>query len=52
MAVLLRTDNDRHFVCTAYPSEPTLAEASAALTATHGWGRPLAALQHCSIGDS
>jgi hypothetical protein len=46
MAVLLRTDKDRHFLRTAYPSEPILAEASAALTATNGWGMPLAALQH------
>ena len=46
MAVLVRTDGDRHFLRTAYPSEPILAEASARLTAENGWGRPLRALNH------
>jgi len=46
MAVLVRTDNDRHFLRTAYPSEPILAEASARLTAEYGWGKPLLALNH------
>jgi hypothetical protein len=46
MAVLMKTDEDRHFLRTAYPSEPILAEASASLTAEYGWGKPLRALHH------
>jgi len=46
MAVLVRTDRDRHFLRTLYPSEPILAEASANLTAKYGWGRPLQALHY------
>ena len=46
MAVLVKTDDDRHFLRTVYPSEPILAEASASLTANYGWGRPLCALHH------
>jgi hypothetical protein len=41
LAVLLRTDKERHFLQTFYPSEPILAEASAAITKTIGWA-PLA----------
>ena len=44
MAVLMRTDTDRHFLRTVYPSEPLLAEASANTTTTYGWGLSLQAL--------
>jgi hypothetical protein len=44
MAVLMRTDTDRHFLRIVYPSEPLLAEASASITTMYGWGRPLQAL--------
>jgi hypothetical protein len=44
MAVLMRTDTDRHFLRIVYPSEPLLAEASADITDKYGWGRPLQAL--------
>ena len=37
LAVLLRTDKDRHFNKTFYPPEPILAEASAKITKTIGW---------------
>jgi hypothetical protein len=46
MAVLMKTDEDHHFLRSAYPSEPILAEASARLTAKYGWGKPLGALLH------
>jgi len=44
LAVLLKTDDDRHFLRTHYPSEPILAEASAQCTSSIGWGYPLKAL--------
>ena len=46
LAVLTRTDEERHFLRTVYPSEPILAEVSARLTHTHGWAHPLSALVH------
>jgi hypothetical protein len=46
LAVLTRTDDQRHFLRTVYPSEPILAEVSAQLTDTHGWANPLSALVH------
>jgi hypothetical protein len=46
LAVLIRTDTDRHFLRTAYPSEPIVAEASAYITSNIGWGLPLKALHH------
>jgi hypothetical protein len=46
LAVLTRTDNERHFLRTVYPSEPVLAEASARLTNKDGWANPLSALIH------
>jgi hypothetical protein len=46
LAVLTRTDKERHFLQTVYPSEPVLAEASARLTRTYGWAHPLKALLH------
>jgi hypothetical protein len=46
LAVLTRTDNERDFLRTVYPSEPILAEASARLTNKHGWANPLNALIH------
>jgi hypothetical protein len=46
LAVLTRTDNERHFLRTVYPSEPILAEASAQLTHGNGWAHPLSALLH------
>jgi hypothetical protein len=44
LAVLLRTDNERHFLQTFYPSEPILAEASAAITKYIGWAPLVRAL--------
>ena len=44
MAVLMKPDED--FLRSTYPSEPILAEASARLTASYGWGKPLRALNH------
>ena len=44
LAVLLRTDKERHFLQTFYPSEPILAEASAAITKTIGWAPLVRAL--------
>ena len=44
LAVLMTTDENRHVLRTAYPSEPILAEASANLTSENGWGQPLRAL--------
>ena len=46
LAVLTRTDDERHFLRTVYPSEPILAEVSARLTHNHGWAHPLSALVH------
>jgi hypothetical protein len=46
LAVLLKTDDDRHFLRTYYPSEPILAEASAQCTSSIGWSYPLKALYH------
>jgi len=46
LAVLTRTDDERHFLRTVYPSEPILAEVSAGLTHEHGWASPLSALVH------
>jgi hypothetical protein len=42
LAILMRTD--RHFLRTAYPSEPIVAEASAQITRQQGWGQVLRAL--------
>jgi hypothetical protein len=44
LAVLLRTDKERHFLQTFYPSEPILAEASAAITKLIGWAPLVRAL--------
>jgi hypothetical protein len=44
LAVLLRTDKECHFLQTFYPSEPILAEASAAITKTIGWAPLVRAL--------
>jgi hypothetical protein len=44
LAILMRTDGDRHFLRTAYPSEPIVAEASAQITKEQGWGQVLRAL--------
>ena len=44
LAVLMRTDEDRHFLRIAYPSEPIVAEASAQMTKKMGWGQVLKAL--------
>lgn len=46
LAVLTRTDNERHFLRTVYPSEPVVAEVSARLTHAYGWTHPLSALVH------
>ena len=46
LAVLTRTDNERHFLRTVYPSEPILAEVSAQLTHANRWAYPLKALIH------
>ena len=46
LAVLTRTDDERHFLRIIYPSEPILAEVSARLTHTYGWAHPLSALIH------
>jgi len=46
LAVLTRTDDERHFLRTVYPSEPILAEVSARLTHNYGWANPLCALVH------
>ena len=46
LAVLLKTDEDRHFLKTYYPSEPILGEASATITARTGWAPALKALYH------
>jgi len=46
LAVLLSTDQDRHFVQTFYPSEPILAEASAMITSEKGWVFALRSLVH------
>ena len=46
LAVLTRTDDERHFLRTVYPSEPLLAEVSARLTHRYGWAHPLSALVH------
>ena len=46
LAVLTRTDEERHFLRTVYSSEPIVAEVSARLTHTHGWANPLCALIH------
>jgi hypothetical protein len=44
LAVLLRTDKEHHFLQTFYPSEPILAEASAAIAKTIGWAPLVRAL--------
>ena len=44
LAILMRTDADRHFLRTAFPSEPVVAEASAQITGELGWGQVLRAL--------
>jgi len=46
LAVLLSTDQDRHFLQTFYPSEPVLAEASAMITSEKGWVFALKSLVH------
>ena len=46
LAILTRTDNERHFLRTVYPSEPLVAEVSARLTHNNGWAHPLSALLH------
>lgn len=46
MVVSMKTDEDRHFLRSAYPSEPILAEAAGRLTVEYGWAQPLRALQH------
>jgi hypothetical protein len=44
LAVLPRTNKERLFLQTFYPSEPILAEASAAITKTIGWAPLVRAL--------
>ena len=44
LAILMRTDTDRHFLRSAYASEPIIAEASAQITREKGWGQVLRAL--------
>ena len=44
LAILMRTDKDRHFLRSAYASEPIIAEASAQITREKGWGQVLRAL--------
>jgi hypothetical protein len=46
LAILTRTDDERHFFRMVYPSEPLVAEVSAQLTHDNGWGHPLSALVH------
>ena len=46
LAVLLQTDKDRRLHTIFYPSEPIVAEASAAITKTIGWGPVVRALYH------
>src|SRR5436190_22545236 len=46
LAILVRTDDDRHFVRIAYPSEPIVAQASASVISKLGWALPLKALCH------
>ena len=46
LAIVLKTDHDRDFLRTYYPSEPILAEASAQCTSSIGWSYPLKALYH------
>ena len=46
MTVLLKLDEDRHFLRMMFSSEPILAEASARLTADNGWSQFLRALNH------
>jgi hypothetical protein len=46
LAIPTSIDEDRHFIRTAYPSEPVLAEASAKLTGEYGWFQPIRALSH------
>ena len=51
LAVVLRSDEDRHFINTYYPSEPILGEASAVIMKSVGWGSHLRALyQHMKNG--
>jgi hypothetical protein len=51
LAVLLRSDEERHFINTYYPSEPILGEASAVIMKRVGWGSHLRALyQHMKNG--
>src|SRR5208282_4591023 len=44
LAILMRTDKDRHFLRSAYASEPILAEASAKMIQEKGWGYVLRTL--------
>ena len=44
LAILMTIDEDRHFLRSAYPSEPIVAEASAQMTKLKGWGQELRAL--------
>jgi hypothetical protein len=46
LAILLRTDKERHFLKIYYPSEPILGEASASITSQIGWGPALKALHN------
>src|SRR5579859_2928655 len=46
LAVLLKADEDYHFLRIHYPSEPILAEASAQITSEIGWHYVLKALYH------
>jgi hypothetical protein len=46
MAVLMRTDEHRHYLRMFYPSEPLLAEGAARLLLSYGWSQSLRALEH------
>ena len=46
LAVLIKTDEDRHFLRVGYPSEPIVAEAAAQTTLRAGWAPLIRALYH------
>jgi hypothetical protein len=46
MAVLLKTDDQRHYLRMFYPSEPLLAEGAARLLLSYGWSQSLRVLEH------
>jgi hypothetical protein len=50
LVVLTRTDEERHFLRTVYPSEPILAEVSARLIPTYGLTRSERWFIMCEVG--